>query len=302
MNQDSSAAADAVLRLASANFESGGIDPGTGDDARWHKTIDALATWAPHVVLCQEIARSGARLKEHLWATANALDMTPLLGPPTPVTATGNHPAILVDSSSGLRILDEGQTSYPPGAGAALAWCEALLEVPSLPHPLRVYSVHLSARSAVDQLSQAQRLASQIAQTGEISIAGGDWNNFSRADASELTPAVLQAMPPHSRPPRMRRLPDGTWEPNFDVHDTLAAIGLADLAASLTPDRRNPPGLTATGINIGGRVDRLYGTEELSDTAELYEQLDTGGSDHCALLLTLRLPAMARIVPREAAK
>jgi hypothetical protein len=302
MNQDSSAAPDTVLRIASANFEFGGIDPGTGDDARWHKTIDALATWAPQVVLCQEIAaRSGARLKEHLWETANALDMTPLLGPPSPGSVTGNHPAILVDSSSGLRILDEGPASYPPGAGAAPAWCEALLEIPRLAHPLRVYSVHLPARSAVDQLSQAQRLASRIAQTGEISIAGGDWNNFSRADASNLTSAVLQAMPPHLRPPRMRRLSDGTWGPNFDVHDTLTAVGLADLAASLTPDRRNPPGLTATGVNNGGRVDRLYGTEGLSDAAELYEQLDTGGSDHCALLLTLGLPAMAHIVPRETA-
>jgi hypothetical protein len=161
--------------------------------------------------------------------------------------------------------------------------------------------VHLPARSAVDQLSQAQRLASRIAQTGEISIAGGDWNNFSRADASKLTSPVLQAMPPHLRPPRMRRLSDGTWGPNFDVHDTLAAVGLADLAGSLAPDRRNPPGLTATGVNNGGRVDRLYGTEGLSDAAELYEQLDTGGSDHCALLLTLGLPAMAHIVPRETA-
>ena len=303
MNHDDSAAAEAVLRIASANFEFGGIDPGTGDDARWHKTIDALAAWSPHVVLCQEIAaRSGARLKEHLWATANALDMTPLLGPPTPVSVTGNHPAILLGTGSGLRVLDEGPPAYPPGVGAVPAWCEALLEIPGLPHPLRVYSVHLPARSAVDQLSQAQRLASRIAQTGEISLAGGDWNNFGRADASELASAVLAAMPPHLRPPRMRRLAGGTWEPNFDVHDTLAAIGLADLAASLPPGRRNPAGLTATGINNGGRPDRLYGTEGLPDAAERYEQLDTGGSDHCALLLTLGIPAMARIVPREAAR
>jgi hypothetical protein len=303
MNEESSAARDTVLRIACANFEFGGIDQGTGDDARWHKTIDALTSWAPHMVLCQEIsARSGARLKAHLWATANALNMTPMLGPPTPVSVTGNHPAILVDTSSGIRILDEGPPFYPPGAGAVPAWCEALLEIPGLEHPLRLYSVHLPTRSAVEQLSQAQRLTSRIAQTGEISLAGGDWNNFSRADASKLTSAVLRAMPRHLRPPRMRHLAGDIWEPNFDVHDALAAVGLTDLAACLTPDRRSPADLAATGINNGGRVDRFYGTEGLSDAAELYEQLDTGGSDHRALFLTLGIPAVARIVPREAAK
>lgn len=294
---------EAVLRVASANFEHGGIDPGTGDDFRWHKTIDALAAWSPHVVLCQEIAaRPGAGLKEHLWATANALDMTPLLAPPGPVSVTGNYPAILVDTRSGLRILDEGPAAYPAGAGQAPAWCEALLEIPGLPHPLRVYSVHLPARSAVDQLSQAQRLASRIAQNGEISVVGGDWNSFPRADAGLLTSTALEAMPPHLRPPRMHCLSDGTWEPNFDVHDALTAIGLTDLAASLPPDRREPSTLTATGINGGTRGDRIYGTEGVSDATGRYEQLDTGGSDHCALLITLDIPAMARIVPREAAR
>jgi endonuclease/exonuclease/phosphatase family metal-dependent hydrolase len=293
----------AVLRVASANFDHGGIDPGTGDDFRWHKTIDALAAWSPHVVLCQEItARPGTGPKEHLWATANALDMTPLLAPPGPVSVAGNHPAIMVGTRSGLRILDEGPAAYPAGVGLAPAWCEALLEIPGLPHPLRVYSVHLPARSAVDQLSQAQRLASRIAQNGEISVAGGDWNSFPRADAGMLASAVLEAMPPHLRLPRMRRLADGTWGPNFDVHDALTAIGLTDLAASLPPGHREPPALTATGINGGARVDRIYGTEGVSDAAGRYEQLDTGGSDHHALLITLDIPAVARIVPREAAR
>jgi endonuclease/exonuclease/phosphatase family metal-dependent hydrolase len=301
MSHGSSATTEIALRVASVNFDNGGIDPGTDDDARWHKTIDALSTWAPHVVLCQEIrGRSRAKVKEHLRATANALEMTPLLGPPTPQSVTGNHPAILVSTGSGLQILDEGPVDYPPGAAAA--WCEALLEIPGLPYPLHVYSVHLPARSAVEQQSQAQRLASRIAETGDVSLAGGDWNNFGRADAKALTSAVLEDMPWHLRPPRMRRAADRTWEPNFDVHDTLAGVGLADLAASLPPSRRNPPGLTATGINNGGRPDRYYGTEGLAEACECYEQIDTGGSDHCAQLLTLARSAMAPIAPREAAR
>jgi len=61
-------------------------------------------------------------LHAHLWRTASALGMIPLLGPPTPVSASGNHPAILVDYDAGLRVLDQGPPPWLPGAGAAPAW------------------------------------------------------------------------------------------------------------------------------------------------------------------------------------
>ena len=153
------------LRVAMANFCSGGIDPDTGSNERWEKTVSALRVWQPHIVLCQEMsARPPARLQAHLWATARALDMIPVLGPPTPLSISGNHPAILVAASGGLAILDAGPVACPPESGTEPAWCEALVRVPGWAYPIRAYSVHLPAQSSVEQQSQADRLASRIAE------------------------------------------------------------------------------------------------------------------------------------------
>jgi hypothetical protein len=267
------------FRVASANFRSGGIDFDTGSKERWEKTVSALRVWQPHIVLCQEMSeRQPERLQAHLWATARALDMIPVLGPPTPLSTSGNFPAILVATSGGLTILDAGPAAYPLGSGTQPAWGEALVRVPGWAHPLRAYSIHLPARSSVEQRSQADRLASRIAELGELAIAGGDWNSYSRADV--IDPADLEWAPRQLRPSRMRYgIGDGTLVPNYDVHDVLASVGLEDAAAILAPEQREPADLTATLIH-GGRVDRIYLTWELTGAAARYLQRDTGGSDH----------------------
>jgi hypothetical protein len=62
------------------------------------------------------------------------------------------------------------------------------------------------------------------------------------ASADAYTQEQLAAMPARVRPARIRLLPDDTLEPILDVHQVLAGIGLADIAAGLPPDRRDPPG------------------------------------------------------------
>jgi hypothetical protein len=94
----------------------------------------------------------------HLWRTANELGMTPVLGPASPDSVSGNHPAVLVSTADGLRILDAGPPPYPAG-GTAPAWCEAKVTVPGMRHPVWLISVHLPARSATSQRIQAERLA-----------------------------------------------------------------------------------------------------------------------------------------------
>jgi hypothetical protein len=285
------------LRIASANFGFGGIDRATGSTERWEKTISALRAWQPHIVLCQEIsALTPGGLRAHLWATANVLDMIPLLGPPTPLSLTGNHPAILIAASAGLAILDAGPAAYPPGSGPQPAWCEALVQVPGWRRPLHAYSVHLPPRSSTEQRSQADRLASRIAELGELAIAGGDWNSYGRADP--VSAIALAHQPPHLRPPRMRYTPhDQTVTPNYDVHDVLASVGMEDAAAFLPPGQRQPADLTATGTGNGGRIDRLYLTFDLTQAAARYIQQDTGGSDHHALMLTLDTARAATAIP-----
>jgi hypothetical protein len=289
------------LRIAAANFRPGGIGTGSlvrWDQAmRWDKTVSALRAWQPHVVLCQEIsATEPGGLRAHLWTTANTLDMIPLLGPPSPDSVTGNHPAILVAASAGLVILDAGPADCRPETGPQPAWCEALVQVPGWTHPLRAYSVDLRSRSSVEQRSQADHLASRIAGLGELAVAGGNWDSYGRTGT--FPPAALDFAPPHLRPSRMRYTPqDRTLTPNYDVHDVLASVGLEDVFAVLSPGEREPYDLTPGGTESVGLVDRIYLTQDLTEAAARYARQDIGDSDHPALTLTLDGTSAARAIP-----
>jgi len=289
--------ADGALRICAASLSYGGLDRDSGSDQRWHKTVEALTGWAPHVVLVQEMtALHPHGLQARLWRTASALGMIPLLGPLTPVSVPGNYPAILADYDVGLRVLDQGPPPWLPGAGAAPARARAVLQVPGLSHPLHVCSVHLPARTAAGQREQAGRLASRIAREGALAVAGGDWNCYAPGDEG-LTPGVLAALPPHLRPARMRATADGQLAAVHDVHEVLAAIGMSDIAASLPPGCRSPRQLTGTGSHEHGRIDRFYASGELERAAVRYEQASTGGSDHRALLI-LDTAAGSTLIPR----
>lgn len=274
-----------ALRIVSANLEEGGLDA-DGSRARWERTIDAIGAWSPDVVCVQEMAarRDPRRLQAHLWATANALGMTPVLGSEGGIS--GNHPAILVKASpGGLAVTDAGPPPRQPGHDPA--WCEAVLRLGPSGPAVRVHSVHLPPGSAAEQLGHAQRLASRTAQRGELAVLAGDWNCYAPAD--QITAETLAGLPPHLRPARMHARPGQPPTANYDVHEALTATGLVDAAAALDPGRRDPPELTPTGINGGGRVDRFYLTPELheSGAVQAYAQKDGGGSDHHMIMITL---------------
>jgi glucosylglycerate synthase len=152
----------------------------------------------------------------------------------------------------------------------ASAWIPALIQLPELNRPVRCYSVHLPPRSGVAQLMQAQDLAATIAQRGEYALAGGDWNDYGRGE--DLACDAVAAQPPHLRPARMRRKYDGRFTPNYDVHDALTMIGMVDVAVHLPAEHRDPQELRPTGINGGGRADRLYVCGELAPAAWGYVQ------------------------------
>ena len=116
-------------------------------------------------------------------------------------------------------------------------------------------------------------------------LQGRVWNSYAPAD--RITTPVLEQLPAHLRPARMRTGPGGSLEPDYHVHQALASVGLADAAAELPPKRRTPPQLTPTAITGGARIDRIYLTSCLVPALGRYEQAATGRSDHQALLLTL---------------
>ncbi len=284
------------LRIASANLQEGGLDTDTGSDVRWHKTIDALAGWEPHIVLVQEMRSPSPQhtLRQHLYRTANALRMTPVLGR----SARAGQRELPGDTDRSLQRPDGADDGPWPAPGAP-PWCHALVQVQGMANPMRFYSVHLPARSVTAQLGWAEYLANRIAQLGELTVAGGDWNGFSRADAAQLTPHHLEHLPPHLIPPRMRYNAAGERLPSYDVHDVLDSTGLIDAAAHLPPDRRDPRELTPTGRSGAGRIDRFYTTLTLTPAIRGYRQQNTGGSDHHAILLTIDLTAAAAVIPRE---
>lgn len=278
-----------TLSVAAANLQYGGLSE-SGDGSAWAKSMACLRRWAPDVLLVQEMnGRAAWRLHAHLWRTARELGMTPVLGPPMPDSVSGNHTAVFVRTTAGLMILDAG----PPPGTVTSSWCEALVAVPGIGHPVWLISVHLPARSLTSAHVQAERLANLIAHRGGLVIAGGDWNGY----ADPIAPDVLQALPAHLRPARMRTGPGGQLAPDFHVHQVLAAVGLGDAAAGLLPGQRTPPELTPTGITGGARVDRIYLTRSLIPAVDRYQQQPTGGSDHQALLLTISLARAAATTP-----
>jgi hypothetical protein len=242
------------LRIAVVNFGSGGIVTGSAERwesvMRWDTTISVLRDWQPHIVLCQEIsAGAPGGIRAHLWLTANTLNMVPLLGPPSVGSTAGNHSAVLVTASAGL-VIEDASPAWSSDPGAPPAWCDALMQVPGWAQPLRVYSVDLPWRSSVERRSQAERLATRIAEltgAGEPAIAGGNWNSYSRT--APVMPAALEAAPLHLRPSRMRySAQDRTLTPNYDVHDVLACVGMGGrrrLDACARRSRRGRPQRTS---------------------------------------------------------
>jgi hypothetical protein len=290
------------LRIAVANFQPGGVDAdntGRWDQMmHWDKTVGALRAWQPHLVLGQEIsAAAPGGLRASLWTTANTLGMIPLLGPPAPALVTGAYPAILIAAHARLVILDSGPVPCPAETGFRPAWCEALVQVPGWSSPIRAYSVGLPARSSTEQRVQADYLASRVADRGELAMAGGNWNSYSRADP--VTAAMLEAAPLHLRPARMRYTPqDQALSPNYDVHDVLASVGLHDAVTVMAPGQRDPHDVTAAMTSRGGRVDRIYLTRELAAAASRHDQRDSENGDRRLLMLTLDGSRAARAIPR----
>lgn len=279
------------LRLALVNWQYGGLNlDNPSDDAGWQATVDVLAEQQPDVVLCQEIDAGGNpnRVWRHLWRTANAVGLSPILGPAgARRAATGLHTALLVRVSTGLRVVDQWP---PPGVAApAACWCTAELAIPGLDWSLRVSSMHLCARSPVEQLRAAQVITSYIADDeDQLHIVAGDTNGYGRGGPVPA-PAEVAAL---RRRERLVRCLPGTGEPNYDVDDTFTAAGLVDVAAVLPADSREPAELSGTWHGPGAawfeRIDRCYASPPLAEAATAYRQVKTG-SDHDAVFVDFDL-------------
>jgi hypothetical protein len=308
-------AAPGELRIASANLQYGGIDPG-GGTARLHQTLTALEEWQPHAVLLQEVtglppgpldspswdmplaerdrlaARAAERAhdaaRDHLRHIAGRLGMRAVLGPPVPGQWRRMHTAILIRAGNGIEIAGTGPPPMAVPGAENPAWTQAAIQVPGISHLIDLYSVHLPARAAIRQRWQAEALASVIAQRGLLAHAAGDWNSIPRTDRP--APQQLTAMNPHLRPARMI-LDGGPLRPDYGIDDLLTGTGLTDIAAHLDPDA-----LRATGP-AGSRVDRHCATREMARAAVAYRQAATPGTDHHLTMTAYDRAAIALATP-----
>jgi len=283
------------LTVASVNFIGASTSAGDGGERRQALT-GLLQAESPHVVLCQEMrSQVPGDLYKDLQAVARALGMTARSVICAPGAAAGEqaYTAILVSDSAGLDVAATGPDDGQP-------WSEALLLVPGVPRPVRFYSVHLPGNSSVHQKHHASMLASRAAGLaaggGELAFVGGSWNCLAPADG--YSQEQLAAVPPSARPAQVRALPDGTLEPVLDVHYLLHGIGLADVAAAVPPEHRNPPELTPTGP--AGRTCRAYAARVLVTAVTSYRQVSNDASDDL-LVMTIG-PGADRASLREPRK
>lgn len=232
------------LSVVIVNWCYGGLKK-TGDDSDWLHTASVINAVKPHVVLsCQMDAGPVRDLWPHVHRTANELGMQPVPGTSAAVRSTaGNHVAIFVRTSAGLRIHDQ----WPTLDGTRACWCSAEIGVPGLADRLHFYAVHLNARSANEQLTATQEITSilfdQIIESHAEGVAkperafyrrliaaadcppGRILHVGNRLDASVLVPCVVGMgaayVCPYADPGV--HLPDGVWHiPRFsDLPDQL---------------------------------------------------------------------------------
>lgn len=295
------------LGVLSLNLQWGGF--GTdGGTARLDKSITAIRESGAQIVCLQEVtglpagplenpgwdiplaerdritaeaaSRAHNAARRHLHHIAARAGMTPVLGPPVPGQWRRMYTAILIREDDGVTITETGPPPMAVPGAENPAWTQATARFPGIPCPVAFYSVHLPARTGMEQLRQAQRLANIVAQNGMLAHIAGDMNSIPRTDRP--SDEELAGMNPHLRPVRMV-LDGGPLRPDHSVYDTLTGTGLTDIAASLPSGRRVPPGLLPTG-KAGSRIDLHLATGELAEAATGFRQFVTGGSDHDATM------------------
>ncbi|WP_329242955.1 hypothetical protein OG417_45040 [Actinoallomurus sp. NBC_01490] len=271
------------------NWQYGGVDRRSRDRSAWLRSVNVINQVRPMIVLAQEMDCQGnpAQLHQHLEATATALGgMTSILGPPASGTG-GNHTAIFVRASAGLQVINRWPTSAPAGPREPW-WCSAQVKIPGVAPAAHLYSVHLSPRSALDQLRAVQIVTSLVTEGIQFALVGGDFNGYPRQP--EISPEVLAGLPRHLQMTRCRPGPNGLI-PNHDVADELQRAQLFDIAAHLDETGRGPSDLRPT-TEDGARVDRCHGDKRWAAAAREAKNLAVG-SDHQALAVTFDLTGMA---------
>jgi endonuclease/exonuclease/phosphatase family metal-dependent hydrolase len=279
----------ADFTVMTINWHFGGIDRRSGDLSAWQHSVNVINQVRPMIVLAQEMDCQGnpARLHQHLEATATALGgMTPILGPPAGGTG-GNHTAIFVRACAGLQVINRWPTPAP-GRPPEPTWCSAQVTIPGIAPAAHLYSVHLSPRSALDQLRATQIITSYITEGEQFALVGGDWNGYPHRPA--ISPEVLAGLPRHLQMTRCRPGPSGLI-PNHDVADELQRAQLFDIAAYLDETGRGPADLRPT-TEDGARVDRCHGDKRWAAAAREAKNLKVG-SDHHAVAITFDLTGMA---------
>ncbi|MDH6111437.1 endonuclease/exonuclease/phosphatase family metal-dependent hydrolase [Kitasatospora sp. MAP12-15] len=263
------------LTIVVQNLGRGGIWTGSGEyHDRWPQLVERIAPYRPDLLLVQECEDWEKDGHKQLIRAERDLDMDGLLPP----CRSGRGPALLYRRSTlGRRSawkFENNADEVHHGFGVAA------FDLPGLPMPLGVASVHVTPWGSDKAVVEAQYIASRAYKYGPYCIAGGDINY---SPAEPWPEPQYSNQKPYNRGARtLLTGPDAAGRPMADrrVAQKFAQNGFKDAARLVFDRTQDQRVLAKTGTD--DRIDQLWVSSPIAPAVVSYELLDTpdGASDH----------------------
>lgn len=251
-----------------------------GGHDRWPLLAERISAARPDVALLQELKGWSETGHRQTVRAEQDLDMNALLAPSRSGLGTGT---LYRRATLGRRVYwntDYAADETHHGLGTAG------FDIPGLPAPLAVTSVHLTPYSADKAITEADFAASRSYKIGPYAILGGDINyppqdgpqpNYAEMRPYNLGSRTLLTDPEQAADPR----------PDRRVAWKLHANGFRDAAWELYQRTGDETLLHSTGTD--DRIDQIWVSAPLVPALVSYRLLDapSGASDHHGVAITL---------------
>jgi endonuclease/exonuclease/phosphatase family metal-dependent hydrolase len=290
------------VRVLSWNLEHNGVDPSSGDDARWRSAMETVAAVRPHVVLRQELTGAASLGGRRKWAEAAALGgFHAFVASATPESP--NACGVYVDPTLFTPV-----ACYEHSTGWWHPACNPVVRLNGTNTSLSLASAHLCSHDPDQRLHEARRLLT-LGKPGMATMIGMDANSYTHNPVEAATlpnwahvedrvhqqcRTVTDAngnRVSDTRPDELlSRSHDG--RPPVFVDAARHAAEVLGQQKALTPTAS----LWRTDQGSRQRIDRVYVTPQLCDALISVETLDTeqvrGASDHAPVVVRFDLVAL----------
>ncbi|MGW8374245.1 endonuclease/exonuclease/phosphatase family protein [Streptomyces sp. ODS28] len=284
---------DDTITVAQWNVE----HDGGHDGQRWEAAHELLRSYAPDIVLRQEMTHSHAQGRKRLYDAERALGLRGFLAPATPESPNACGVFLNTDVFEPLHeYRHETLRWHPP--------CNLVVRFACHPVPLSLTSFHLCSFDPDTRLTEAQWLTT-LAKPGMVSLIAGDANSYPHAPERIRLPD-WDAVEDRSHIAH-RTIPDPSGRYSDTRPDAiLTTAGFQDLARYAADHLNQRYALTATAgyrrPDQGGpqRIDRAYASGGLAAALTGVEVIDTeevrAASDHALLIYRFHRGRMERLL------